>query len=163
MDIVFFHLPEEENGYLSNWYPSDFSIRDIEFSSMEQFLMYSKALLFKDTDVAQQIMQTHNPAEIKKLGREVKGFKEPIWAANRFQICIEGLRAKFCQNKELQERLLRTSGRFAECTAHDYVWGIGCSMNDPNRLVCSNWNGMNLLGIALEQVYNELVGGKHYA
>lgn len=39
MKIVCFHNPEEENGYLSNWYSSQFIINDIIFSSMEQFMM----------------------------------------------------------------------------------------------------------------------------
>lgn len=41
MKIVCFHNPEEENGYLSNWYSSQFIINDIIFSSMEQFMMYT--------------------------------------------------------------------------------------------------------------------------
>ena len=39
MKIVCFHNPEEENGYLSNWYSSQFIINDIIFSSMEQFMI----------------------------------------------------------------------------------------------------------------------------
>ena len=39
MKIVCFHNPEEENGYLSNWYSSQFIINDIIFSSMEQFML----------------------------------------------------------------------------------------------------------------------------
>ena len=42
MEIICFHNPEEENGYLSNWYLSDFSIDGIKFSSMEQYMMYQK-------------------------------------------------------------------------------------------------------------------------
>ena len=29
MAIICFHKPDEENGYLSNWYMSDFSIDSI--------------------------------------------------------------------------------------------------------------------------------------
>ena len=35
-DIICFHNPDEENGYLSNWYPSRFVVDDVEFSSMKQ-------------------------------------------------------------------------------------------------------------------------------
>lgn len=45
MNVICFHNPEEENGYLSNWYLSDFTINNIKFTSMEQYMMYSKALL----------------------------------------------------------------------------------------------------------------------
>lgn len=46
MNVICFHNPEEENGYLSNWYLSDFTIKNIKFTSMEQYMMYSKALPF---------------------------------------------------------------------------------------------------------------------
>ena len=39
MTIVCFHNEYEENGYLSNWYPSKFSINGIGYSSMEQYMI----------------------------------------------------------------------------------------------------------------------------
>lgn len=32
MNIICFHNPNEENGYLSNWYPSLFKEGNVEFS-----------------------------------------------------------------------------------------------------------------------------------
>ena len=32
MNIICFHNPDEENGFLSNWYLSDFSINGISFT-----------------------------------------------------------------------------------------------------------------------------------
>ena len=32
MNIVCFHNPSEENGYLSNWYLADFSVDGVLFS-----------------------------------------------------------------------------------------------------------------------------------
>ena len=43
-DMICFHKIEEENGYLSNWYPSVFFIDGIQFANVEQFIMYKKAL-----------------------------------------------------------------------------------------------------------------------
>jgi predicted NAD-dependent protein-ADP-ribosyltransferase YbiA (DUF1768 family) len=40
MDIICFHNPVEENGYLSNWYPSQFTLDGKHFSSAEQYMMY---------------------------------------------------------------------------------------------------------------------------
>ena len=67
MRVICFHNPEEENGYLSNWYPSRFIVNDITFSSMEQFMMYQKAICFEDNDIAQKILKTENVAYIKEL------------------------------------------------------------------------------------------------
>ena len=56
--MICFHNPDEENGYLSNWYLSEFTIDDIAFSSMEQYMMYEKAILFHDQETAEKILQT---------------------------------------------------------------------------------------------------------
>lgn len=31
MNVICFHNPDEENGYLSNWYLSHFTVKGIEF------------------------------------------------------------------------------------------------------------------------------------
>ena len=53
--MICFHNPEEENGYLSNWYLSEFTVDGIKFSSMEQYMMYEKAMLFHDQEAAEKI------------------------------------------------------------------------------------------------------------
>ena len=79
MKIICFHNPDEENAYLSNWYPSDFTVNGINFSSMEQYMMYQKALRFGDTKIADKILATDDVAKIKKLGREVQGYDDSVW------------------------------------------------------------------------------------
>lgn len=74
--MVCFHNPEEENGYLSNWYLSEFMVEGITFSSMEQYMMYKKAMLFQDRETAGKILQTDDVAEIKALGRGVRNFDD---------------------------------------------------------------------------------------
>ena len=69
MNISSFHNPDEENGYLSNRYLSDFEIDSIRFSSMEHYMMYQKAIIFEDTEIAKKILKTKYVSEIKALGR----------------------------------------------------------------------------------------------
>ena len=57
MRVICFHNPEEENGFLSNWYQSDFVIDGVSFSSMEQFMMYQKAMYFHGAEKAQHILE----------------------------------------------------------------------------------------------------------
>ena len=54
MPVICFHNADEENGYLSNWYPSTFTLKGIDFSSMEQYMMYRKAICFDDDKVAME-------------------------------------------------------------------------------------------------------------
>ena len=93
MEVICFHNPNEENGYLSNWYPSPFTLDGVTFSSMEQYMMYRKALC---------------------------------------------------------------SAVLAECAVKDRIWGIGLSMQDPDRLERTKWRGENLLGYALMMVRERL-------
>ncbi len=157
MNIVCFHNPDEENGYLSNWYPSPFTVDAVSFSSMEQFMMYRKAICFQDESVATEILATDDVAEIKALGRKVSNYDESLWNGVRQIVVYEGLLAKFLQNEDLKEKLKSTGDAFlTECAVKDRIWGIGLSMKDPNRLDKSKWNGQNLLGYALMMVREHL-------
>lgn len=153
MDIVCFHNPDEENGYLSNWYISPFCMEGITFSSMEQYMMYKKAEYFEDNDIAKQILAIDDVAKIKILGRQVKGYDDHYWSGIRQIVVYEGLMGKFSQNRNLKELLENTNQSIlAECAVHDQIWGIGLSMKDPNRFEQTKWRGQNLLGYTLMMV-----------
>ncbi len=157
MDIVCFHNPEEENGYLSNWYPSVFEVDGITFSSMEQYMMYEKAVCFGDKQTASQILATDDVSKIKELGRLVSGYDDHCWSGIRQNVVYKGLLEKFRQNAALKELLLDTQNAFlAECAVRDRIWGIGLSMKDPERLYKSKWRGQNLLGYTLMMVRDSL-------
>ena len=157
MQIIGFHNPSEDYGFLSNWYLSDFQIDGITFTSMEQYMMYKKAICFKDENIANQILAEKNVAKIKELGRLVSDYDEHIWNGVRQIIIYEGLLAKFSQNEFLKSRLLDTKNSIlAECAVKDRIWGIGLSMTDPKRLMPTEWQGQNLLGYALMLVRDRL-------
>lgn len=157
MNVICFHNPDEENGYLSNWYLSDFTYANIHFSSMEQYMMYQKAVCFRDKKIASQILKTTDVTKIKALGRQVSGYEENTWNGVRQIIIYEGLLAKFSQNEDLKRQLLATGdATLAECAVKDRIWGIGLSMTDPNRFEKAYWRGQNLLGYALMMVRQNL-------
>ena len=157
MHIICFHNLNEENGYLSNWYSSYFSQDDISFSSMEQFMMYQKAVFFNDLKIAAQILETGDVSRIKELGRLVTGYDDNYWGGIRQIVVYKGLLAKFAQNTELKELLLKTGDAvLAECAVKDRIWGIGLSMRDPDRFDRSKWKGQNLLGYTLMMVRESL-------
>lgn len=157
MTIVCFHNPNEENGYLSNWYPSKFTVNDVDFSSMEQYMMYKKAVCFGDKDMANKILATDDVAEIKAFGRLVANYNESYWNGVRQIVVFEGLTAKFSQNEGLKAKLKATDNSIlAECAVKDRIWGIGLSMNNPDRLQIDKWKGKNLLGYALMMVRERL-------
>ena len=69
MNIKCFHNPDEENRYLSNWYLLEFKVDSIQFLSMEQYMMYKKAIVFNDKIIAKEIIGTTDVSKIKALGR----------------------------------------------------------------------------------------------
>ena len=157
MQIVCFHNPDEENGYLSNWCLSSFIVKDRSFSSMEQYMMYRKAVCFHDEEIASRIMKTDDVSEIKQLGRLVSGYDDNVWNGIRQIVVYEGLLAKFLQNETLKKQLKATGNAvLAECAVKDKIWGIGVSMQDPARCDKAKWKGQNLLGYALMMVREKL-------
>ena len=155
--FIFFHNPSEENGYLSNWYLCDFVVDGIEFSSMEQYMMYEKAKIFEDYFAMDRIISTKDVREIKEIGREVNNYNDLIWNGYRQIVVFKGLLHKFKQNNDLNIKLLDTNESIiAECAVKDLVWGIGFSLNDEQRFDMEKWKGKNLLGFSLMVVRDEL-------
>lgn len=156
--VICFHNPDEANGYLSNWYLSDFEIDGTKYSSMEQYMMHQKAKLFEDGETSQKILATSNVGEIKALGRSVKNYDDIIWNGMRQVIVYQGLFEKFRQDSGLKGRLLATGQDIlAECAVQDKIWGIGLSMKDERRFDMNAWQGKNLLGFSLMWVRENLV------
>ena len=152
-DAIFFHKPEEPNGYLSNWYLSDFAIDGIKFTSNEQYIMYRKCLLFGDTESAKKALETDDPSKQQDIGRKAKGFDQKLWEGSRQAIALRGLLAKFEQNEDLKKQLLDTGNAYlVECAGSDKIWACGVRLDDKERHDASKWKGTNLLGFALMEV-----------
>ena len=157
MDIICFHNPNEENGYLSNWYKCKFVVNNVWYSSMEQYMMHIKAVMFGDSTVARAIIETDDTARIKNLGREVKGFNQGVWDSNKEEVVLIGLKAKFGQNQKLGSKLKSTGNSIlAECAVKDTIWGIGLSMKDEKRFNTNAWRGQNILGKLLMETRNSI-------
>lgn len=137
----------------SQWAKTSFSDGENKFSTAEQYMMYSKAMLFGDRDVAAQILQTNDPKKQKALGRKVKGFNEDTWNKEKLNIVIKGNTLKFSQNESLKKQLLSTGDKvLVEGSPYDKIWGVGLKWDDPKILDESKWQGENLLGEALMAV-----------
>ena len=110
-------------GFLSQFYTVDFDApshteedKTLRFWCAEQYMMYRKAVLFKDYDIAQAIMKKvpkDKPASVKALGRRVKGWDDKIWEEHRESIVEDGNWYKFTTSTKgnLKEKLLETGTR----------------------------------------------------
>lgn len=144
-------------GVFSQWYPSLFIIDGVEYKTAEQYMMVKKALMFNDFDTAKKIMATANPQKQKILGREVKNFNAELWNTYCRKIVFDANYAKFTQNPDLYNELMATKNlTLVEASPSDKIWGIGLGENDERALDRTKWLGTNWLGIAIQEVRNEL-------
>jgi|GEM_PF-1124065 len=142
----------------SQWFPSPFTSKEgIRFNTAEQYMMYQKAMLFNDSEVAAQILKAETPNEQKELGRKVKGFAPAVWNDHAQDIVYQGNYYKFTQNAHLFDVLAATKGKeLVEAAHYDPVWGIGLRADDPLAEDKANWKGKNWLGGTLTKLRDNL-------
>lgn len=145
---------EHSGNFLSQFYPATFTDAGNTFTSAEMYMMYEKAVLFGDNDMAKRILEAKTPLQAKRLGRRVKGFDQETWNQHRERIVHEGNWLKFQSNRSLLDKFMMfpRGTQFIEASPTDRIWGIGFSARDaPNNR--SRW-GLNLLGKTLTAIRN---------
>lgn len=139
-----------DKSCFSQWFEADFVVDGETYRSAEHYMMAGKARLFGDEAALARIHAARTPAEAKSIGREILGFNEAAWNAERLAIVTRANHAKFGQNPALREFLLGTGDRvLVEASPVDAIWGIGLAGDHPDAGNPSRWRGLNLLGFAL--------------
>lgn len=134
--------------FMSNHYRCHFKVKGVSFSSLEQFMMYCKAMLFNDRDVAELILKTDNPQAQKVLGRKVRGYVDAEWVAKREQFILTGMIEKYSQNPQERQWLLDTGDDIlVEASERDTLYGVGLNEDDPRIGNPYEWKGANLCGV----------------
>jgi ribA/ribD-fused uncharacterized protein len=152
IDFLFFWKALPGPGRLSQWWQQPFTVDGVEYRSAEHWMMAGKARLFGDDEALAKILAAEHPMLVKKLGQTVRNFDEKAWKAHRFDIVVEGNRAKF-SDPELAGYLRGTGDRvLVEASPLDRIWGIGLADDAPHARTPSKWRGLNLLGWALTEV-----------
>ena len=173
------------SSVFSNFHPSLFTVKGIVFISNEQFMMYCKAMLFKDKGNAEKILSVNNNwiasdfiagrltsdeivrnhfkewnrlmMSVKSIGRNVYPYNDAVWNANRKKHVKFGVMEKFSQNADMLKKLHDTGDtKMVEASKYDRIWGIGLSERDACAVPESQWPGLNLLG----EIFNELKAGE---
>jgi ribA/ribD-fused uncharacterized protein len=158
------HTPRPDgalsDAVFSQWWRSAFEVQGVRYACAEQFMMAEKARLFGDAETLARILAEPEPARVKALGREVRGYDDAAWAARRFDAVTEGSCAKFSATPELRAYLLATGDAvLVEAAPRDQIWGIGFGRESPLVSQPAKWRGQNLLGFALMRARERLRGG----
>ncbi|MCQ2245068.1 MAG: NADAR family protein, partial [Bacteroidaceae bacterium] len=158
-NVVFFYGVKNVNGEFSNHYVREFKVNGNTFNCVEQFMMAQKALIFRDFETFNKVMNSKDPVEMKHLGREVKNFDAEKWDGVKMKVVKRAVMAKFSQNWDLRELLLQTGDRLiAESNPMDRIWGIGICKSDKDVMNKMDEWGENLLGKIMMEVREELKG-----
>ena len=145
-------------GYLSQWWPSPFTVDGVTYRTAEHYMMAGKARLFGDEETAAAVIAASHPRRAKDLGRRVRNFDEETWRNHRVAIVTRANEAKFAKHEELRDYLAGTGDRvLVEASPLDRVWGIGLAADDPRAEQVASWRGENLLGFALMAVRESLL------
>ncbi|XP_005110449.1 N-glycosidase YbiA [Aplysia californica] len=153
-----FHCFFGKASPFSQHHPAKFEIDGIIFNCAEQYMMYSKAVQFKDEEMKKKILGSSNPVEQKRFGRKVKNFEKDVWTSKAEDIVRTATLAKFEQNEDLRKQLLATyPATLVEASPRDRIWGIGLGLLNPKAQNRATWRGKNKLGQILTAVRDELL------
>lgn len=149
---------------LSNHYPTIFTIKGETFSSMEHFLATRRAQISGREDLIERAREVQDPVQAKHILNALHGDHQPEWDRSVEGIAMEGLRAKFYQNRPLYNHLCDTGNLILGEASPNTTWGIGMDINNKEVLDQSKWlAGGNLLGRSLMTLRAEFIRnkGKH--
>jgi len=159
---VYFFRTDEPNGFLSNLWRSEFVLDHKKFSSVWQYIMYSKCMLFGDEEAARKVTETDDNNEQKVEANETVGYNDIVWNGMRQILLLRGLLAKFSQNDLMKEALLSTENEYlVACSRHDRIWTCGMSVNEEERKDIRKWKGQNILGFTLMKTRDILKNKSH--
>lgn len=124
--------------------------RTVACECSEKAIMLCKAAAMGDRSTFNKIRESCEPSQIKKLGRQVRGFDQDVWDTVVCSVAFEVVFQKFLKTPKLQPILLATGDSIlAEATRNDVNWGIGLDRGDPLCRTPILWKGCNMLGWAL--------------
>merc|ERR1719161_1456820 len=112
------------------------------------------------------MVATEDPAELQRLGREVRPYDRELWRAVVCPIAAETIYQKFAKLPRLGDELLATESRIlVETSPTDTIWGIGMGPDCGEELYGNpdRWNGTNIAGWALMQARGRLQSERRVA
>ena len=141
----------------SNMYESPFVIKGVSYPSVEHYYTHEKAIFAKQHELAEKVLVEKDPIKVKRLSKKLQ-VNHKVWISERGkQAMVEGVAAKFEQNRALISILKATQGHtLVECNPYDSVWGVGVGLYSEEAQDFKTWKGDNQLGSILTEVRDKL-------
>jgi len=154
-----FYFVDQNDAPFSISYLCNIQLGDKKYTSLMQFIMHLKSILFIDRNIEEEVMSISDPKRIFELGSKINNFDKRVWNVRIDEGMLEGNRAKFNQNEHLKEALIKTRGKTIVIACdNENKWGIGCDTSDARAYARETWPGKNFLGELLTNIRIELIG-----
>jgi hypothetical protein len=138
------------------------SENDLKFSSLLQWMIWNKAILFENYDITNRIIEEDDPIKLNELERNFLYFDQKIWQQIMPDFLMEGNILKFLQNEELSKELLETGDAIlAQIDDSNLLYGIGSVTTDGLEFNTGNSIGRNLLGKSLMQTRDKIINNNN--
>jgi ribA/ribD-fused uncharacterized protein len=147
-DIIYFNSKSiEPYNVFSNFYLSKIIVDSQEYLSVEH---YYQSMKFTDEKIRNDIINTNNPAKVKKKALSHKCNIKNDWDDIKIDVMEKGVCAKITQNKKIGRILKNTKDKqLFELSTKDMFWGVVIDENGSRK-------GTNNLGNILMKLRYEL-------
>ena len=127
---IYFYVPGDEHGYLSNFSPHGFAIDAVYWPTVEHYFQAQKAA---GTPHEERVRRAYTPKDAKRFGCSVP--LRPDWETVKDGVMRRAVEAKFAAHDELAARLIATGDEeLIEAAPGDFYWGAGGDGSGQNRL-----------------------------
>lgn len=127
---IYFYVPSDEHGYLSNFSPHGFAIDGVYWPTVEHYFQAQKAA---GTEHEERIRRAYTPKDAKRFGRSVPLRSD--WEQVKEDVMRRAVEAKFSAHDELAARLVATGDEeLIEAAPGDFYWGAGGDGSGQNKL-----------------------------
>lgn len=143
---------------LSNHHLAPFEVRGRSYANMEQYLAYKRAKLSGNKTLINKALLTTDPVEAKVILNTLRADHPEEWKKDLSNLALEGLQAKFRQNRSLADFLCSTATRTIGEASRNQQWGVGLTLDDEGILDKTKWNKQgNLLGRLLMKIRDQML------
>lgn len=119
-----------EYAWPSNFYPANFVLQGMAFTSAEQAFQCIKARRNGYPDLANMILRSKDAKDAKKSGKGVTPL--PSWDKIKDEVMRQVIQAKFQQNDLLTMKLVETAGKVLVEATIDKYWAANATLNSKS-------------------------------
>ena len=89
------------------------------------------------------------------MSYKIDNFNMQRWVQDGYELCEQGIRAKFEQNDHLMATLLATDNMMIAEASRDKLWGTGIPLKDKDALTREKWENPGWLSRILINIRDD--------